>query len=97
MSGNYAIQLSEINKSIDFLEDSFIRPLKTVGQDMINEYSLLNQVLNSASIRDSITEQQNKLDNMSADLETIFTKARASIEESSNKMAEQQAIIEETV
>ena len=97
MSENYAIQLSEINKSIDFLENSFINPLKNVGEDIIHEYTLLNQVLNSDNIRQSINEQQTRLDNMKSDLESIFTKARASIEDSSNKMAEQQAIIEETV
>ena len=97
MNGKKNVSVEAIQKGIDYLETEFMAPLTKIGENLIDEYTKLNENLNSEEIDKQIKEQQNKLDSIKDELERICNKAKVSMDDSSKKVAANQNIIDETL
>ena len=88
------VSVEKINAGIDYLESEFMNPLVMVGEDLIENYTTLNQSLQSETINGLIKEQQTKLDELKSELSTICNKAKGQMEDSSNIIQQNQANID---
>ena len=91
------VSVEKIRQGIQYLEDEFTNPLMKVGAQLIEQYKDLNAVLNSDTIKNLIEEQQNKLDELQSELESISKKAQSAMDDSSRVVKENQANIDETL
>lgn len=76
------VSVEKIQEGIDYLQDEFMRPLTAVGEELIEDYKVLNQSLQSEVINRLIVEQQNKLDSLKEELANICAKAKGEMEDS---------------
>ena len=88
------VSVEKIQAGIDYLESQFMKPLVTVGEELIDNYKALNQSLQSETINQLIQEQQSKLDELKNELSTICNKAKGQMEDSSNIIQQNQANID---
>ena len=94
---NNNVSVSKIQAGIDYLEQEFMNPLVMVGEQLIDEYQMLNRVLQSQQINALIREQQSKLDTLKNDLKAICDKARVSMDDSSKVIQQNQSNIDSTL
>ena len=93
----YNVSVEKIKQGIEYLESEFTNPLVKVGTELINQYKDLNSVLKSETIDNLIKEQQNKLDELQAELKRISEKAQSAMDDSSRVVAENQTNIDDTL
>ena len=91
------VSVQKIQEGIDYLESEFMVPLTKVGGQLIDQYKDLNTVLNSETINRLIAEQENKLDELQADLKDICNKAKTTMDDSSKIINENQVNIDDTL
>ena len=94
---NNNVSVTKIQEGIDYLEAEFMNPLVMVGEQLIDEYQMLNRVLQSQAINALIREQQSKLDTLKNDLKAICDKARVSMDDSSKVIQANQTNIDSTL
>ena len=93
----YNVSVVKIKEGIEYLESEFTNPLIKVGTELIDQYKDLNSVLRSETIDNIIKEQQNKLDELQAELKRISEKAQSTMDDSSRVIGENQSNIDETL
>lgn len=93
----YNVSVEKIKQGIEYLESEFTNPLIKVGTELIDQYKDLNSVLRSETIDNIIKEQQNKLDELQAELKRISEKAQSAMDDSSRVIGENQNNIDETL
>ena len=93
----YNVSVEKIKQGIQYLEEEFTNPLIKVGTQLIDQYKDLNTVLRSETIDNIIKEQQNKLDELQAELKRISEKAQSAMDDSSRVIGENQSNIDETL
>lgn len=94
---DFNVSVEKIKQGIEYLETEFTNPLVKVGTDLIDQYKDLNSVLRSETIDNIIKEQQNKLDELQAELKRISEKAQSTMDDSSRVIGENQSNIDETL
>ena len=77
----YNVSVEKIKQGIQYLEEEFTNPLIKVGTQLIDQYKDLNTVLRSETIDNIIKEQQNKLDELQAELKRISEKAQSAMDD----------------
>lgn len=92
---NSNVSISKIDEGIEALEEQFMLPLERVGQDLIDNYKQLNEVLDSDRIRAIIVEQQAKLDSLKSELKSICLKAKGQWENSVDVISNNQNVIDD--
>ena len=93
----YNVSVEKIKQGIQYIEEEFTNPLVKVGTQLIDQYKDLNAVLRSETIDNIIKEQQNKLDELQAELKRISEKAQSAMDDSSRVIGENQSNIDETL
>lgn len=88
------VSVAKIQSGIDYLESQFMKPLVMVGEQLIDNYTMMNQSLQSETINALIKEQQSKLDELKSELSSICNKAKGQMEDSSNIIQQNQANID---
>lgn len=94
MNDNSNVSVEKIQEGIDYLQESFMKPLVSTGQNIIDDYEMLNKYLHSEKIDVLIKEQKDKLDEIKRELETICNKAKGQMEDSSKRIKQNVANID---
>ena len=96
MSTN-VVSVEKIQEGIDYLENQFMNPLIKVGEQLIDEYRMLNQSLQSEEVDNLIARQQEELDKLRTDLESICEKAKSAMDDSQVTIQKNQANLNDTL
>ena len=91
------VSVEKIQEGIDYLQDEFMRPLTAVGEELIEDYKVLNQSLQSEVINRLIVEQQNKLDSLKEELANICAKAKGEMEDSRSVISQNVSEIDDVL
>jgi len=94
---DFNVSVEKIQEGISYFQEEFTNPLVKVGEQLIDQYTDLNKVLQSEAIDRIIKDQQTKLGELQAELKRISEKAQSTMDDSSREITENQANIDETL
>ena len=93
MASNVSVE--KIRQGIQYLEDEFMNPVVSTGEQVMDEYTALNQSLNSEQIATLIRDQQARLESLKSELKQICNNAITSIEQSNSIIKNNQTSIDD--
>ena len=91
------VDTNSIDFGIKYIRYNFTEPLVKTGEEILHSYERVGEALKSETVTRSIQAQRVRINNLNAELESIFNKASERIEESNTEIKKDQTMIDDDV